>query len=177
MRRSMKCAVTLAAVVTLAGCNGAAPMTPARGNALTPSSSWVVRPASRGFTESHRRKNVENLAGGGGGARYSCTIVLTVSGNAVGPYRGTFTGGGSFDVCSRPGFSGSFALTSGSNHITGSFNGSGQGGCGRSGCVDEGKLTYEATLQPGGKTFAGNGKGALRLFGSRAATQLTLHSM
>ena len=178
MRRSINYTMSLLAVAMLAGCNAMSPVTPTQGNGPPLNSNRVVSPAAHGFAESHRSKNIENLKGGGGGEAYSCSIVLLITGKAVGTFRGAFTGSGFFRVCAmQPGFTGSFAIASGSNRITGSFNGSEQGECGRIGCVDGGKLTYQATLEPGGKTFAGNGEGALRLFGSKAAMHLTLQSM
>lgn len=149
-------------VALLAGCTSAANVAPAQGGGLVPNWNGATRAVAHGFTELHRSKKSEKLtstSGSNGGL--GCIISILVGGKAAGTYTGTFTGNGEFSPCPRhPGFGGGFAITSGTNKITGSFFGAGQGGCGRVGCNDGGKLTYKATLEPGGKTFSGKGNGA-----------------
>jgi hypothetical protein len=169
-----------AAVALLAGCNsGAGNDTPSQGGRLGPDSNGATRTVAHGFTELQRCKNCEKLTStSGSGNVVGCSANVIVSGQAVGAYPGTFTGGGQFGLCnSGPLFGGSFAITSGANKITGSFFGEGQGSCGRGGCFDGGKLTYKATLEPGGKTFSGNGSGEIVVRGTAGSMELTLHSM
>jgi hypothetical protein len=177
------------AVAMLAGCNGTANVTPAQGAGLAPNGTRAVQSVALGFTGLRRcqsgcRKKIERLTSTSGSGRSgsTCFIEIGASGKAIGPYPGTFTGGGGFYVSNWPcnkryGFGGSFVITSGANTITGSFSGPGIGGCGRAGCGAGGNLTYNATVEPGGKTFSGKGYGSLRDYRGEASMALILRSM
>lgn len=177
------------AVAILAGCNSTASVTPAQGTGLAPNGTGVVQSVAPGFTDLRRcrsgcRRKIEGLTSTSGSARSgsTCFIEISASGNTVGPYRGTFTGGGGFWISNWPcnkryGFGGNFVITSGANTISGSYSGSGIGGCGRAGCGAGGNLTYKATIEPGGKTFSGKGYGSLRDAPWGASMALTLRSM
>ena len=150
-----------AAIALLAGCNSSSD---------PPQSIPAV---ARGFTTSHDGKNREELVSTSGTGHVHfcgmqiCAFDVTVSGNAHGVYPGTFTGGGSF---AGGHFVGGFTITSGTNTITGSFDGKGYGGCRGSWCHVGGNVTYKATLEPGGKTFSGAGSASMTVFPNHMAT-------
>ena len=166
----------LIASVLFAGCSSATNVTPSQGGALGPNSNWAAPGLAHRVTEPNIITNREVLtstsgSGGGGG----CAAGVTVSGKARGPYHGTFTGSAGFGTCENdPGFSGEFVITSGANTITGSFSGMGQGSCGRGGCGNGGKMTYTATLEPGGKTFSGKGHAGMSVFDGAGRMDLYL---
>ncbi len=160
------------AATILAACNNAAGFTPAPRNAFPPNSNRPFHSVTHGLLILNYKKKHENLESTGGSGQGSCSsISINVTGRAKGTYAGTFTGSGeAFGRWCGSGpheisFAGTFDITSGANRITGSFGGGGggTGGCGRGGCAVGGKLTYTATLYPGGKTFSGYGVGSLRV--------------
>jgi hypothetical protein len=170
-----------AAIAALAGCGGASNVAPTQESGQVPNLTQAVRTVAPGVTElRHHKKTEEQLkstSGSSGGA--SCYESVSVSGEAWGPYRGTFTGSGHYGICrSDPFFWGSFVITSGANTITGSFSGPGQGECGRGGCSDGGKMTYTATVEPGGKAFSGRGNAEMHDYpDSTGSLNVTLNSM
>jgi hypothetical protein len=162
------------AVVMLVGCNSATNVTPPQGNGalLNPGRELHAIPYGLGALKPHRYERLN----GSGFANGSCSSIGVgyAKGSARGPYRGTFTGAGKAygNWCGRRqqgSFSGIFTITSGSNTISGTFDGDiKHGGCsrvprGRGGyeCGVEGPLTYSATVEPGGKTLSGKGSGFL----------------
>jgi hypothetical protein len=161
---------TCVAVVVLAGCSGATNVTPAPGNGLSSNSSRSLRATAYGSKPLKHEKHMEGLSGNGTG-QGSCSVVnVNVQGKAKGPYPGTFTGNGlafgHWCVGSHQiRFGGTFNVTSGTNAISGSFSSvyPAIGDCGgrQGGCSVGGKLTYTATIEPGGKTFSGQGQGGL----------------
>jgi hypothetical protein len=171
-----------AVVAMLAGCNNAATVL-TRGSDVAPDVTAAASSVAHRVTDLHDRKNREELRSTGGGGGGSCPFSIGVSGDAAGAFPGTFTGDGSFHVkgglCTG-GFGGSFTITSGTNTISGLFSGKGRSGCNRQACYQKGELTYSATLEPGGKIFAGAGHGELYLShgrGGAAFMKLTLDSM
>jgi hypothetical protein len=167
-------AVFIASAI-LVGCSNGANVTPSQGGGLGSNSSWAAPSVAHGVSEPNiitdREKLISTTGSGSGGG---CSVSIKVSGKARGPYHGKFTGNAEFAPCNPYQFSGAFVITSGSNTITGSFSGTGQSSCGRGGCVFGGKMTYTATLKPGGKKFAGKGQAAGKLFGSVASMDVYL---
>ena len=164
------------ASVFFASCNSATNVTPSQGAGLRPNSNWAAPGVAHRVTEPNiitdREKLISTSGSGGGGGCGGASV--TVSGKARGPYHGTFTGGAQFGTCGVSPFFGSFVITSGANTITGSFSGMGQGSCGRGGCGNGGKMTYTATLEPGGKTFSGKGHAGMSVFGTGGRMDLYL---
>ncbi len=161
----------------LAGCS-AANVTPSQGVAAN--SNWAAPGVAHRVTEPDIIRNREILEstsgrGGEGGCDSRPPTWVFVSGKARGPYPGKFSGCGAFSINrSFASFGGSFTITSGANTITGSFSGMGQGGCGRGGCGASGKMTYTATLEPGGKILSGKGHALMSVSGTGGRMDLFL---
>jgi hypothetical protein len=195
---------TCALITLLAGCNGAgsqqlapvAPMqhtsatnvTPPQGNGVSLNSSQALHTAAYGSEALKRRHHhAERLNGSGLGLGGCNNIFVNVTGKAVGPYPGTFAGQGD----AQPGcgmaqrsFSGSFTITSGSNTISGTFDGDVKsGGCdgmlrgGGYECWAVGPLTYTATVAPGGETLSGKGNGRIAVGSDVGEMGLALNHM
>jgi hypothetical protein len=184
---SAQCAlITCLAVVILAGCSGVANVSPAQGNGLSPNSSRSLRAIAYESKPLKYHRHTESLSGNGTG-QGSCSVInVDVQGKARGPDPGTFTGNGQAfgHWClgsHQISFVGTFDITSGTNTISGSFSSvyPAMGGCGgrQGGCSVGGKLTYTATIEPGGKTFSGQGMGGLSTSrGGNGAMNLTMGS-
>ena len=166
------------ASVLLASCSSAGNVTPSQavptqGSGLAPNGTPVLGNSLEILAST-------SASSGGSG----CTVTVTASGNAQGPYRGTFTSFGRFNACYAPAtvlpaaYSGNFTISSGSYMIAGSFSGTGKGGCNAQSCGDGGKLTYDAVREPGGKAFSGSGTGGMyEGFGQGWTMALVLKSM
>ncbi|MGA8099021.1 MAG: hypothetical protein WB810_10210 [Candidatus Cybelea sp.] len=130
-----------------------------------------------------RRHHTERLNGSGIGLGSCGNIFVNVTGKAVGPYPGTFTGQGDAHGCMAQGSSsGSFTITSGSNTISGTFDGDIKySGCDARGggheCWAGGPLTYAATVEPGGKTLSGKGNGRIEAGSDGGEMGLALNHM
>jgi hypothetical protein len=117
----------------------------------------------------------ETLRGGGlGGSPPDCSTgtLLSVSGNATGPYAGPFTETGTWTL-SPPIFSANFTITSGTTTITGSKSGSQfQISCGSRTDLNA-SVPYTATIHTPDGNFHDEGTATVSGFTSTGRAELT----
>lgn len=116
-------------------------------------------------------------------------VRVSESGNATGPYKGTFADGAGFiaycgQSLNTP-VNGTFAIAAGADTINGTFSGSGTGSCGAHAWGQtcyfySSQVTYSASLTRGGKVrkqFYGNASVKIGVINSSNHMDLTLKDM
>jgi hypothetical protein len=186
------------AICLLAGCNSMAGIASTQTVESAQDASQVGRPGNLGLIvpQRIRRETINGTSSGGApscppSGRMGVELSVSVSGNATGPYPGTFTGGArALVACNSFGktnMSGGFTITSGQSTTSGNFSGNGRFGCdyrgGGCGVTAGRDVTYSATVTRGGKVrkqilghVSGNFNASHR-GGSHESMDITLKNM
>lgn len=179
----------------LGGCNSAANVTPTQATSFAQTANQDGRSVNLGFIDPEiiGKENIDGSANAGTApcgspsSRGTFVLSVSVSGNATGPYPGSFTGSATAGVtCNSVGstsMSGSFQIISKAKTIGGDFSGSGVysctwrfGGC----SVTARDVTYSASLTRGGKVrkqFSGRTSGGFSYRRNLQSMLVTLHGM